>query len=271
MPVLSSQIQLFGKVIFTHNSVWHQNATQQAVAQMPQISRPHPLHLTTICQLTENGINEIAHSTQDLAVIGGGFGGVSEAKWGLQENAFRAQKGLHIGQPIVAVSQDYTGCAFQHKRNDLSIGFIGWCQKQVGEHARPTQLGMQAKPIKRLSIRMIFPIAGLPSEANTPGCSCKAADRNGNTVHDGQAWVVGEHRVAQEAPQAFFERPQIGRLSHKGGPMQVHKCRKEVAIMTLEVGKQSLILAQTQVTSHDFHRDHFAIGQLGGGPRVRKR
>jgi hypothetical protein len=49
----------------------HQNEAQQMITQMPQVTRPHPLHLTTVGQLAEDRIDEIADTSQDRTVVSG--------------------------------------------------------------------------------------------------------------------------------------------------------------------------------------------------------
>jgi hypothetical protein len=182
----------------------------------------------------------------------------------LQDNAFRPQKSLQVGKPIVAITQDDTGCSFQQDGRDFSIGFIGWCQEHTGEQTRPTQLCMHPKTIKRLSICMVFAIARFATEADTPGGASKTTDGKWHTVHNGHTGIMADHLVAQPAPHVLFDRPQIGRLPHKGCSMQTNKSGEKVRIVTLKVVKEFLILAQPQVTSHDFHRHDFTIPQLWG-------
>ena len=85
----------------------HQNGAQQAVTQMPQITRPDALHLAAIGQLTKDGVDEVAHAPQNRTLVRCGFGRMGFAKRGLQHNAFRAQESLQIRKPIVAIPQDH--------------------------------------------------------------------------------------------------------------------------------------------------------------------
>ena len=48
----------------------HQNVSQQTITQMPQITRPDPLHLTTIRQLTKDGVDEVTNPSQDRTLVG---------------------------------------------------------------------------------------------------------------------------------------------------------------------------------------------------------
>ncbi|GHO63773.1 hypothetical protein KSC_026650 [Ktedonobacter sp. SOSP1-52] len=133
-----------------------QHTPQQPVAQVPQIACPDPLDLTSRGQLPKHRVDEIANPPQNAAVIGLSLGRMGFAKRSLQENAFATQESLQLGKPVVAIPQDDSLSAFKQKGSNLPIGFIGRSQKQMGEHARPSQLSMQAKPIKGLPIRMIF-------------------------------------------------------------------------------------------------------------------
>jgi hypothetical protein len=245
----------------------HQNEAQQAGTQMPQIT----LELTAISHLTQHGVDEGANPPQDNAVIGGGFGRVRKAYGSLQENSFGAQEGLQIGKPLLAIAQHHAGCAFQQDGYDFSVCFIGRGQKQAGQHARPTELGVQPKARKRLPIRMILAIARFAAEADTPRRTRKPTDRNGDAVHNGERRIIADQFVAQPAPQSLFDRPQIGRLAHKGGAMQASECGKKVRVVPLERVKEFLLLRQAQGTSDSFHPDHFTIGQLGSWPPARNR
>src|SRR5579863_4993730 len=154
----------------------HQNVAHQTIAQMPQITRPDPLHLTAIGQLTKDGVDEVANTPQDRTLVSCRFGGMRFAEWGLQENAFRSQESLQLGKPIGAIPQDYSCGAFQQERHNFSISFIGRGQEHAREQTGPTQLGMQPKAMKRWAIRKIFPIAGLAPEADTPRGTSKTTD-----------------------------------------------------------------------------------------------
>ncbi len=58
----------------------HQDHPQQTVAQMPQIACPHPLEVATIRQLPKNGVDAIAHPTQDRALGRFGLGELARRK-----------------------------------------------------------------------------------------------------------------------------------------------------------------------------------------------
>lgn len=81
----------------------HQQAAQQAIAQMPHIPRPDALHATAIRQLPKDGVDEVAHSAQHRTLVGCCLGRVRLAERRLQQDAFGSQEGLQIGQPIVAI------------------------------------------------------------------------------------------------------------------------------------------------------------------------
>jgi hypothetical protein len=83
----------------------HQNEAQQAIAQMPQIACPDPLHLTPIRQLTKDRVDEITNPSQDGTLVGWRLWRMRFAKWRLQDNAFGSQEGLQIRKPIIAITQ----------------------------------------------------------------------------------------------------------------------------------------------------------------------
>jgi hypothetical protein len=58
-----------------------------ASIQRPQITCPDPFHLTTIRQLTKDRIDEVAHSSQNRALISGSFGRMRFAECSLQRKA----------------------------------------------------------------------------------------------------------------------------------------------------------------------------------------
>ena len=48
----------------------HQNVSQQAVTQMPHITRPDTFHLTAIGQLTKDRVDEVANAPQNRTLVG---------------------------------------------------------------------------------------------------------------------------------------------------------------------------------------------------------
>jgi len=64
----------------------HQKETHQAIAQMPQVTRPDTFHLAAIRQLIEYRIHEIADAAQNRTLIRCGQRLMRFAKRGLQEN-----------------------------------------------------------------------------------------------------------------------------------------------------------------------------------------
>src|SRR5579885_1072415 len=48
----------------------HQQHAQDAIAQMPQIARPHAFELASIGELPKDRINQIANTTQDRTLVG---------------------------------------------------------------------------------------------------------------------------------------------------------------------------------------------------------
>jgi hypothetical protein len=49
----------------------------------------------------------------------------------------------------------------------------------------------------------------------------------------------------QLTPELYFYRPRIHRLAHKRRAVDVYQAGKPVAVMTLEVEKESLVCNQT--------------------------
>src|SRR5690349_16073363 len=71
------------------------------------------------------------------------------AERSLQKNAFAAQEGLQIRQPIIAITQDDSACSFQQERRNFAISFMSRGQKHPRQKTRPTQLRMRAVSHKR--------------------------------------------------------------------------------------------------------------------------
>ncbi|GHO97405.1 hypothetical protein KSF_112780 [Reticulibacter mediterranei] len=82
-------------------------------------------------------------------------------------------------------------------------------------------------------------------------------------VHNRHMGIIADHFVAQPAPHALFDGPQIGGLPHKGRAMQVLQCWGKVGVVTLKVVKEGFVLRQAQVTAYDLHRDRLTFRELG--------
>ncbi len=87
----------------------------------------------------------------------------------------------------------------------------------MGDDSGPDYASMHAKTRESLSDRMIFAKTGLAFKARAAGSTRKLADRQRKTVDDGRSGVIGQEAIADQAPDAFLDRPQIGRLSQEGG------------------------------------------------------
>src|SRR5215470_5035286 len=83
----------------------HENHAQQPIPQVPQITGPDPLDSTTVSKLAEDGIDAIAHSSEDctpsVSRLRTGF-----AEGSQQDHTYLAQSGLDGGKPIVAIAQE---------------------------------------------------------------------------------------------------------------------------------------------------------------------
>gem|GEM_PF-6725450 len=87
----------------------HEHHAQQAMTQVPQITRPDAFGSTAIGQLPKDGIDAIAdpaqHRTPTVSRLRTGF-----AEGGLQDDTDLAQGRVPGGKPVIAVSQP-TNCA----------------------------------------------------------------------------------------------------------------------------------------------------------------
>lgn len=240
----------------------HQNEAQQAIAHMSEIPCPDSLHLALIGQLTKDSVNKVAHPSQDGTLVGCRFGRMGPAKRRLQHNPFAPQERLQFRKPIIAITQDNASRSSQQQRHDFSIGFIGWSQTHAGQQTRLTQLYMHPKPIKGLSISMVFAIARHAPEAHTAGRTGKTAGGQRLAVHNGQVRIVADQFVTQPAPQPLFDHSQVGGLPHKGRAMRVAPGREKVRVVTSEIIEEFLILAEFQITCDHFDGQDFTIRQL---------
>lgn len=243
----------------------HQKCAQKAIAQMPQIACLDPFEFAPIGQLPKNRVNMIANLPWHRTRISRSERRERFAERCLQDDPFRAHAGLHVGQPIVAITKDQIVCSLQEHRSNVSVRLICWSQKHMGDDARPAQTQMQAKAVKGLAVGMIFAITGLSAKAHTPGSTGKAANRKQHAVDDANQLIVSDQFIAQIYPQALFDRPQIGGLPDKGRAVHLAKTLEEMGILPSEEGKERFILAASQRGADHFHGQHFAIPELGHG------
>lgn len=248
----------------------HQDVSQEPIAQMPQVTYPDSLESTAIRQLSKDRLNEIADTTQDGTLIRCRLGRVRFAKGSLQHDALLAQVRLHVGHPVVAVSQHNAVRAFQHHRGDFAILLIDRSQEHMGDDSRPAQAQIHAEATEGLSIRMVFAIIGDAAKAATPRSAGKATDGNRHAVNDAQQRVVTHDLIAQVAPQAFFDNLQIGGLPHKGAAVDVSQSWKKVRVVLAEVLKELLVLRQAQGGVNDFSGQHFTVRERGHGASLSK-
>jgi len=222
----------------------HEHHTQQAIAQMPQITRPNSFGSAAIGQLPENGIDARAHPSEHRAPtvreLRTGF-----AKRSQQHHANLAQGRLQGGQSVVAVSQEQPAGACRHIPDHLALMHIGEGEVHLGDHAGPAQAQMQAKAVEGLAAGMVFAKAGRVIKAMTAVGARTLADRDRHTIHDGHCRIVEQKAVADQAPQPLFDRPQVGGLSHKGRTIDLHHRWEKVRVVAAEVVKHFLILTPT--------------------------
>ncbi len=240
----------------------HEHHAQQAIAQVPQITRPDAFGTTTIGQLSKDGIDAIAHPSQH------GTPTVSRLRTGftersLQDDADLSQGCLQGGQPVVAVAQQQPTGACRQIPDHLAFMHVGGSQVHLGNDSWPTQAQMQAKAVKRLAAGMIFAKASRVIEAVTAVGTRKLAHRDRHTIHDGNRGIIEQETVSDQTPQSLFDGPQVCRLVHKGRASHPRHFRKEMRVVAAEVVKDFLILGKYQIGSYQFHRDDLAISQFG--------
>jgi hypothetical protein len=88
------------------------------------------------------------------------------------------------------------------------------------------------------------------------------ADGDGPTHQDRRGWVIEQPFIADQAKQPLFERPQIGRLSHKGCAMELAQGREKVHSMPTKLAVKRFVLVDQEGGSNHFHRDHLALSKL---------
>jgi hypothetical protein len=78
---------------------------------------------------------------------------------------------------------------------------------------------------------------------------------------------LGEQLLAELG----LDRPQVGRLTHKGGPVDTRQGGKPVAVVAAEVFVAALVGVDAQELADAFDGQDFAVGQHRLGPRCRTR
>jgi len=159
-------------------------------------------------------------------------------------NSWAQQQPTHIGRQVP---------------DDLALMDVGRSQVHLGDHAWPTQTHVQPKAREGLVAATIFAKAGRVIKPATAVHSGELADRDRHTIHNRPRGVIEQETIADQTSQPFFHRPQVGSLPHKGRASHPRHFRKEVGIVAAEVVKDFLILAESQIRSHQFHRDDLAI------------
>jgi hypothetical protein len=106
---------------------------------------------------------------------------------------------------------------------------------------------------------MILSIAGLSSKSLAARSASELTDGDGNAIEDRQRGIMRQ-ALAQPLSQLIFESTEISSLPGEGCAMETAKARKEVAPVSLKIGKERAVLIQTQVLAHDFHGQHFTVG-----------
>lgn len=243
----------------------HENHVQQAIAQMPQILRSDSFSTTEIGQLPKGRIDAIAHpiqyGTPTVRRLGTGF-----AEGGQQGHVQLAQGLLELREPLVAISQQQTGCSCGPPPDYLALMHVGRSQAHLGNRPWPTHTHLQSKAVKDLPIGMIFLKAGRDIKAMAGIGVRKLPDGNRHTISNGHRRVIQQEAITDHAPQPFFHRPQVGGLKHKGRAVHLRHRREIVRRVAVEEVDYLLVLGLSQVACDQFHDDPLTIDQFRHRP-----
>lgn len=173
----------------------HENYTQQAIAQVPQITHPDPFDSAAVNQLPQD----------DTPRVGRLYARLTERSQ--QDNVQLKQSGSQIRQPIVAVSQQQSSGASRQVPDHFSFMDISRSQVYVRNHSRSAQTSMQAKAVEGLPTRMIFTKACRVVKAMATIGLHELASWDRHTIHNGDQGIVEQEGIANETPQPLFYGP----------------------------------------------------------------
>jgi hypothetical protein len=236
----------------------HEHHTRQAITQMPAITSPHAPGTAAVNQLAEGGSNAIAQAPQHCAPTMSRCM-VGRAKRSKRTAAPRAQSLVEARKPGGAFPQQPACGAFGAIKDSLALMHVGRSEGYPRNDPGSTQLHVDTKAIKGLASRMVFVMMSLSLEAFTAIGPSRPTDRHREPIHDGHTEVRAQQTVTDQTSDAYCVRPQIGRLPDKRRPVDALHVRKEVGPMPLEVQEEFLVLEQSQIRSHNVHRDDLAI------------
>jgi hypothetical protein len=109
---------------------------------------------------------------------------------------------------------------------------------------------------------MVMPKAGLSCKPVAARSAGELTDRNRKAIEDGQCWIMRQ-ALSQPLAQLILETAEVRGLAHEGRAIEMAKRSEIVAPMPLEGDKERTLLIQTQELAHQFHGQHFAVGQGG--------
>lgn len=240
-----------------------QHFSHHSTQQMPNISGPDGLDLKALDQLTKDRLDAIAHRTPIATALGmlitTGF-----LKRHQHLQPLLAQLLVQLRLPVITISKAMTTDLSDQILQDDQVTLISRCNHQAGNGAWPAHAHVKAEAIEGLFDRVVF--AKRSKSAKTFGAlsSSKIANRNRETINDGQARVTAG--LTNEAlPKTCFHLPEIGSLMDEGGAMDGSQIGKEVQEVAAEVVKDRFILVQTKIFTEQFKGQNFAIGK----PRLR--
>ena len=107
---------------------------------------------------------------------------------------------------------------------------------------------------------MIVPKGGLPSEQSAAIGAGEAADGNREAIDQSNRWGMRRLRK-QRLPDVLLDPPQIGRLADERRAVNSSQRRKEVDMVSPEVGAECRVLIQAQLLADDFHGQDFTVRQ----------
>lgn len=216
-----------------------EDLAHQPIADMPQIPCPDLLEVIPLDELREGRFDPPAPLAERRAPLRIGIEALVAERGFEHETVGRKRLG-QVGGPVVPIGQQ---CAFT-RRHDLGqqrqIRLIGTGQTHRLDPPRPVVADMETEAIKGLAGGMVTAIAGRTSKATAPMRTGESTDRNRHTIDERDR--IGPFTGDELMPELVLERPQVGGLTDKGRAMNVRKRREEMAVISLKILKDRLIL-----------------------------
>ena len=206
--------------------------SKQAMAQMPQVSRPDTLDEVTVHELTEDRIDPVT----DAAEVG-----TASGTGGLQLQALRCQCLSERGLPVVAVPHDDTLSAVDQLEHDGRLMDIGGGEAEAHDNPGPGD----TKAVEGLAQQHVVAEGHLAPETSAAVGSRELTDGEGEAIHQLQPELAA-NPWEQPLPYALLEMAQIGRLSDEGGALALPEGGEEVGVVSPEGAEERLVLVQGQ-------------------------